>query len=577
MVVGGGVGGAVGATVVVVVAAVVVGASVVVVAAVVVAASVVVVACVAATSTSRVVPGDESSLVVHAANATGASTATASRRRRTIDPDGTVRGPRSATITVRPMSRSAEYDAVVVGSGPNGLVAAITMAAAGRRVVVFEAAATPGGGCRTAELTEPGFRHDVCSAIHPFAVASPAFRELPLEAHGVRWIQPEIAAAHPLPGGAALLHRSVDATAAGLGVDGAAWRRLVAPFLSAGPPLVDSLLSPLSLPRHHLVDLARFGLTGLRGATSIARARFRTDAGAGLLGGLAAHAVLPLDRPMTTGYGLTLGAVGHLVGWPIPTGGSQAITDALVAILVAHGGEIVCDHRVADLAALPPATVVLADVAPSQLVAMAGDRFPDRARRRWTRFRHGPGVFKVDYALSAPVPWSDPDVARAGTVHVGGTIDEVAAAEAAVARGQHPAAPFVLVAQPSLFDPGRAPPGRHTLWAYCHVPAGSTLDMTARIEAQIERFAPGFADVVIARHTMTAADFEAYNANYRGGDISGGATDWRQFVSRPVLSPHPWRTPVDGVYLCSASTPPGGGVHGMCGLHAARLALADHF
>ncbi len=280
---------------------------------------------------------------------------------------------------------------------------------------------------------------------------------------------------------------------------------------------------------------------------------------------------------MTTAFGVAIGAVGHLVGWPFPAGGAQAITDALVGDLIAHGGEVVCSHRVDDLAALPPAKVVIADVSPRQLVAMAGDRFPDRARRRWSRFRHGPGVCKVDYALSAPVPWSDPVVAGAGTVHVGGTLAEIAAAEAAVGRGEHPAAPFVLVAQPSLFDPTRAPAGRHTLWAYCHVPCGSTVDMTGRIEAQIERFAPGFRDVVIARHTMTAADFEAHNPNEHGGDISGGANDWRQFFARPVLSLRPWRTPVAGVYLCSASTPPGGGVHGMGGLHAARLALRDRF
>ena len=413
-----------------------------------------------------------------------------------------------ATITVPRCPAAVTHEAIVIGAGPNGLVAATTLARAGLRVLVLEAAATPGGGCRTAELTEPGFRHDVCSGIHPFAVASPALRSLPLEAHGLRWIHPDVPLAHPLAGEAAVLHRSVDVTADGLGADGAAWRRLVAPFTSVGAPFVDDLLSPLSIPRHP-VSLARFGLTAIRPATSVARARLRTEAGAALFAGLAAHAVLPLDRPLTTAFGVAIGAVGHLVGWPFPAGGAQAITDALVGDLIAHGGEVVCNHRVDDLAALPPAKVVIADVSPRQLVAMAGDRFPDRARRRWSRFRHGPGVCKVDYALSAPVPWSDPLVAGAGTVHVGGTLAEIAAAEAAVGRGEHPAAPFVLVAQPSLFDPTRAPAGRHTLWAYCHVPCGSTVDMTGRIEAQIERFAPGFRDVVIARHTMTAADFEA--------------------------------------------------------------------
>ena len=436
---------------------------------------------------------------------------------------------------------------------------------------MLEAASTPGGGCRTAELTLPGYRHDVCSAVHPMGLGSPVMRALPLEEHGVVWRHPAIPLAHPLEDGAAMLYRSLDATATGLGADGESWRRLLGPLVDGGLPVLDDLMAPLTMPRHPL-QLARFARAGMRGADRAART-VADPAGAGVArrpGRPLGAAARPVDERGCRTRARRLRPRRRLAG---RRGGSQAITDALVAILREHGGEVVCDRRVASLDELPPDATVLADVAPSALVAMAGDRMPPRARRRWSRFRRGPGTFKLDYALSAPVPWADPAVAGAGTVHVGGTFEEIAAAEAAVARGEHPARPFVLVAQASACDPTRAPEGGQTLWAYCHVPRGSDVDMTGAVEDQIERFAPGFRDVVLARHAMTARRREAYNANDIGGDITGGMTDWRQFVNRPVLAARPWRTPVRNVYLCSSSTPPGGGVHGMCGYHAARTAL----
>ncbi len=471
----------------------------------------------------------------------------------------------------------ADYDAVVVGAGPNGLTAAAVLAGAGWHVLVREAAATAGGGTRTAELTLPGYHHDVCSTVHPMGLASPALRDLPLAEHGVTWIQPDAPAAHPLDDGrVGLLERTVEATADGLGVDGRAYRRLMGPLVTGGHHVVEATLSPLSIPPPAaLPTLARFGVAGILPTTRLARSRFETDEAQGLLAGLAAHSMLPLSSPGTGGFGLFMGVLGHLVGWPLAAGGSQAIADALVSIVRARGGEVETDAPVRSLDELPPARATLVDVTPAQLVDMAGDRLGSRYRRRLGRFARGPGVWKVDWALDGPIPWRAADCARSATVHLGGTLAEVVSAEAEVHRGRHPERPFVLVVQPSTVDPSRSPVGGHVVWGYCHVPNGSTVDMTNRIESQIERFAPGFRDRVLARHVMSPADVEAHDANYLGGDIGGGRTDLRQLAARPVLSPAPWRTPVSGLYLCSASTPPGPGVHGMCGWHAARTALAD--
>ena len=479
------------------------------------------------------------------------------------------------------MARRPQYDAVVVGSGPNGLAAAITLARAGRSVIVFEARETVGGGCRSAELTLPGFVHDVCSAIHPLAVASPFFRTLPLERYGLEWVQPTVALAHPLPDGtAAVLHRSLAETAAGLGPDAAAYTRLMAPLVRDWPKLEAAILGPLPLPPHHPLALAHFGLSGLLPAVWLAETRFRTDAARALFAGLAAHGMLPLGKPVTAAFGLVLGILAHVAGWPVPRGGAQRISDALAAYLRDLGGEIDTNTPITSLEQLPPARAILCDVTPRQLLALAGEGRPRDAltlpagyRRRLERFRYGPGVFKLDYALDGPVPWLAEECRQAGTVHVGGTLAEIAAAERAVAHGEAPEQPFVLVAQQSLCDPTRAPAGKQTLWAYCHVPGGSDVDMTQRVEAQIERFAPGFRQRILARHTLTAVEMQAYNPNYIGGDINGGVQDLWQLYTRPVASLSPYTTPVPGLSLCSSSTPPGGGVHGMCGMHAARAVL----
>ncbi|MFN2625883.1 MAG: phytoene desaturase family protein [Mycobacteriales bacterium] len=474
------------------------------------------------------------------------------------------------------MSPRDDYDAVVVGAGPNGLAAAITLAQSGHSVLVVEAAASPGGGTRSAELTLPGFVHDVCSAIHPLAVASPFFDALPLAQHGLSLAHPEHPFAQPLDGGrAALVHRSVDDTAAGLGRDGPRYRRLMAPLVRHADAVLGDVLAPARPPRHPVL-MARFGWRGLRSAARLA-ARFDGDAAPAILAGVSAHSMLSLRDVPTAAYGLVLAMTAHAVGWPTVVGGSQHIADAMTSYLQSLGGEVRCNGRVDSLDQLPHSRAVLLDVTPRQLVQIAGDRLPRRYRRRLERYRYGVGTFKVDWALDGPIPWAADECRGAGTLHIGGTFDELAAAEDEVVAGGHPERPFVLLAQQSVFDPSRAPTGRHTAWGYCHVPNGSTVDMTERIERQIERFAPGFRDRVLARSIRTPAQLESYNANYVGGDINGGVQDLRQLFTRPVARLDPYSTPAPGIYLCSSSTPPGGGVHGMCGFWAARSALRRSF
>lgn len=464
-------------------------------------------------------------------------------------------------------------DAIVVGSGPNGLAAAIVLARAGRRVIVYEAQSTIGGGVRSAELTLPGFTHDLCSAVHPFAVASPVFRSMPLRDFGLDWIDPPYALAHPFDDGtAAIVERDVERTAARLRADAAAYRTLVGSIVRDWPRLESTILGPLRLPRHPIAA-ARFGFAALRPAAAVARGAFAGRDARALLAGIAAHGMLPLDVRPSAGIGLVLGSLAHVAGWVIPRGGAQRLTEALAAYLRSLGGEIVTGVEVRSIDDLPSARAILCDLSPRPLLRIAGHRFGDGYRRLLEAYRYGMGVFKVDWALDGPIPWRAAECARAGTVHVGGTLEEIAAGERDAWSGRPAERPFVLLTQPSLFDPTRAPAGKHTAWAYCHVPHASTADMVDPIESQIERFAPGFRARVLARSVMTPADLERRNANLVGGDIAAGVTDLWQVFARPT-----WRwysTPVRGLYLCSASTPPGVGVHGMCGYFAAQRALRE--
>jgi phytoene dehydrogenase-like protein len=464
----------------------------------------------------------------------------------------------------------SRYDAVVVGAGPNGLAAAVELTRRGHRVLVVEGRDRIGGGSRTAALTLEGFAHDVCAAVHPLGAGSPYLQTLPLDHYGLEWVHPPIPLAHPLEDVTVALHRSIDETAEALGVDGARYRHLVGPAALRVDQLMEGILGPLwRVPRHPLV-LARFGMTAVRSAHAVG-SRFTTEAGRALWAGLAAHSIAPLQRPLTSAVALSLAAAGHGYGFPFARGGSQAIVDALAAHLTDLGGHIETSRWIASLEQLPPADAYLLDVSPAAAAAIAGGRIRRTARLRLRRWRHGPGSFKVDYALGGPVPWRDATLRRAGTVHLGGTAAEIEASERAAATGEHPAAPFVLLSQPGVADDSRAPGDLHVVWAYCHVPSGSTQDMTAAVEAQIERYAPGFGSLVVARHVMGPADYEVYNPNNVDGDIAGGAFTVANTLARPLPGPNPYHLG-GGVYLCSAATPPGAGVHGMCGFHAAAAA-----
>jgi phytoene dehydrogenase-like protein len=464
--------------------------------------------------------------------------------------------------------------AAIVGSGPNGLSAAIVLARAGVLVTVFEGRETIGGAASTAEVTLPGFHHDLGSSIFPMGLSSPLFRSLPLAEFGLHWIQPDAPLAHPLDGGAAvLLERDLAATAAGLGSDGAAYIRLMRPLIDRWPELCGEILGPvLHLPSHPVL-MARFGVLAAMPADLLAKTLFRTPRARALFAGNAAHSVLPLESPFSAAVGLVLGATGHAGGWPIAQGGAQAISNALAGYLKSLGGRIETGHTVKSLRELEGYDAVLCDVSPRQLNQLGGESLPVHFRRSLENFRYGPGAFKIDWALSEPIPWRAPDCRRAGTVHLAGTLEEIAASEIAPWENRVDARPFVLLAQPSLFDSSRAPAGKHTAWGYCHVPNGFAGSAERAIEAQVERFAPGFRDCILARKVWSTAAFESWNPNLIGGDLSGGAMSISQLVFRPTASQY--RTPIKGLYLCSASTPPGGGVHGMCGYHAARAALSD--
>lgn len=469
-----------------------------------------------------------------------------------------------------------DYDAVVVGSGPNGLAAAIAMQQAGLSVVLLEGKNDIGGGLRSAELTLPGYVHDICSAIHPMAAASPFFKTLPLRDYGLQYIDPDLALAHPFDDGtAAILAKSVEQTAALLAEDKASYLKLIKPIVASWPGIIDDVLAPLHFPKHP-IDMASFGINALTSATQLVK-KFHSKEARGLWAGMAAHSIQPLSNLATSAIGLALIATGHTGGWPIPLGGSKKIAEALAAYFIALGGKIETNFYVRSLGQLPSSHTVLFDITPRQLLQIAGHTFSAVYKWQLERYQYGMGVFKVDWALDEPIPFTAPDCKKAGTIHIGNTFEEIADSEQLTSEGMHPERSFVLLAQQSLFDPSRAPAGKHTAWAYCHVPNGSQVDMTEAIEKQVERFAPGFRERILAKHVMNTRQIEEYNENYIGGDINGGIINLQQLFTRPALRFSPYRTSAKGMYICSSSTPPGGGVHGMCGFYAARRALKDIF
>lgn len=472
---------------------------------------------------------------------------------------------------------SHEYDAVVVGSGPNGLSAAIRLAQENLKVVILEASDTIGGGTRTLELTEPGFLHDICSAVHPTAAGSPFFNTLNLSEFGLEWVQPPYPFAHPLERDKSVfVSRSLEMTLEGLGPDAKAYEKLLRKFIKQWDSLSKDIFGTLRIPSQPL-KMARFGLYGLLSAETLSNSVFKFERTRAMFAGCAAHSIIPLNKMFTSSFGIVLGASAHAVGWPVAKGGSGQISYALAERFKSLGGTIITNHEVKGQGDIPSAKTILFDLTPHQIADILNDSLPSSYKRKLKNYTYGPGTFKLDFALSEPVPWTDERLAKAGTLHLGGSLNEITASEQAVWDGNHPDNPYVLLSQPSLFDDTRAPEGKHTLWAYCHAPNGSEEDMSLQIINQIEKHAPGFRDTIIKKHTMNSADFEAYNSNYIGGDINGGAQFFKQLFGRPVLKWDPYKMPVKGYYICSSSTPPGGGVHGMCGYHAAQSALKNEF